>query len=110
MKMFVLVRKDLPQIQQAVQSAHALGEYLKKFPGTPWANGPLVLMGVTDSGALHGCVTAVEDAFIEHAVFYEPDVKGHTAVAFMLDKQVPTHSRFKRTFLDRHAKLLQFSS
>ena len=43
-KLYVVVNKDLPISQQAVQSAHAVTEFLKRNPNTLWDNGYLVLL------------------------------------------------------------------
>lgn len=45
MKLYVLVDKTLPWQHRAVQAAHAVAEYMKQNPNTPWYNGTLVLLG-----------------------------------------------------------------
>ena len=47
-KMYVLVRKDLPSTYRMVQGAHAVAEYLLRYPDTEWKNGTLVFLGVPD--------------------------------------------------------------
>lgn len=72
-KLYVLVRKDLPKSQQAVQGGHAVAEYLLRGPSTFWNNGTLVYLGVRDEhdlkawgGKLDGCGHNV-------VAFKEPD-------------------------------------
>lgn len=38
-KLYVVVDKNLPINVQAVQSAHAVAEFMKKHPATMWGNG-----------------------------------------------------------------------
>ena len=51
-KLYVLVRKDLPKSQQAVQAGHAVAEYLLRGPSTVWGNGTLVYLGVRNEHEL----------------------------------------------------------
>lgn len=76
-KLYVLVCKSLTKSQQAVQSAHAVAEFLLRAPKTAWDNGTLVLLKV-DS------VTDWLEKFRDkpHAFFVEPDLNDKiTAVA-----------------------------
>lgn len=76
-KLYVLVDKTLTKSQQAVQSAHAVAEFLLRVPKTAWDNGTLVLLKV-DS------VPEWLEKFqgLPHAFFVEPDLNDKiTAVA-----------------------------
>jgi hypothetical protein len=77
MKLFVLVDKGLSKSQQAVQSAHAVAEFLLRVPGTAWDNGTLVLLKVDD---VVPWLSKLQDK--PHAYFVEPDLNDKvTAVA-----------------------------
>jgi hypothetical protein len=43
-KLYVVVDSKLPINVQAVQSAHAVAEFMRKHPATTWQNGTLVLL------------------------------------------------------------------
>jgi len=80
-KLYVIVNSELTISQQAVQSAHAVAEFLKKHPHTMWSNGHLILLkekpaysgSMSRYGFGHSC---------EVAEFKEPDLDNKvTAVA-----------------------------
>lgn len=48
MKLYILVDNNLTWQHRAVQAAHAVAEYMKQTPDTPWYNGTLVLLGSDD--------------------------------------------------------------
>ena len=71
-KLYVVVNETLTISQQAVQSAHAVAEFLRLNPHTMWRNGHLILLkerpgygGNMRSHGHQGC---------EFAVFTEPDL------------------------------------
>jgi 5-formyltetrahydrofolate cyclo-ligase len=72
-KLYVLVRKDLPKSQQAVQAGHAVAEYLLRGPSTLWENGTLVYLGVRNEGDLKGWVNNIKLAGHKVVPFCEPD-------------------------------------
>jgi len=84
MKLYVLVRKDLSYIQQAVQAAHAASEYALHYD--TWENGTLVLLGVKNERALHYWRDAIESENLAHKLFHEPDISADTALAFAYDE------------------------
>ena len=85
MKMFVLVRKDLPNIQKAVQAGHAVAEFLLKFPYKNqynWSNGTLVYLAVKDKNELGWWDHKLHKKSIAHMTFKEPDMNNEmTALA-----------------------------
>jgi hypothetical protein len=107
MKLFVLVRKDLSTIQQAVQAGHAIAEFMKEHRDTLWTNGTLVYLGVNDLDHLTYWGGRLKDEGISHSVFFEPDVSSETALAFRLDVGVVEHKKFKRR-MDDKLRLLKF--
>lgn len=72
-KLYVLVRKDLPRSQQAVQGGHAVAEFLLRGPSVVWNNGTLVYLGVRNEYDLQALGGELE--FYGHNVvsFREPD-------------------------------------
>ena len=72
-KMFVIVRKDIPKIHQAVQGGHALAEYLLK-ESSSWTNGTLIYLGVKGLNQLENLKNRFETEGIPHREFREPDM------------------------------------
>lgn len=107
MKLFVLVRKDLSHIQQAVQAGHAVAEFLREHRDTVWTNGILVYMGVDSLDDLMFWKQSLEHVGIGHSMFYEPDVSSNTALAFYYDGESSRARSFKRK-MDHHLSLLKF--
>jgi len=88
MKMFVIVRKDLSQSQQAVQAGHALAEYLMRGPFSRWQNGTLIYLGVKGLNQLENIKRKFEREEIPHMEFREPDLNGEiTAIATDMNNQ-----------------------
>ena len=70
-KLYVVVDKKLPTNVQAVQSAHAVAEFMKKNPATMWHNGTLVLL----KGDVGQGFWRYRRINTEWAEFREPDMK-----------------------------------
>lgn len=73
MKLFVLTRRDLSPEQRAVQSGHALAEFLLKHK-TFWDNGTLIYLGVDDLEQLERWMFKLDRKNIRYSVFREPDI------------------------------------
>jgi hypothetical protein len=81
-KLYVVVNDKLSMSQQAVQSAHAVAEFLKQNPNTLWDNGYLVLL--KDAPNRDGnmvCYGTPRNYQHEYAEFKEPDL-GNTITAY----------------------------
>lgn len=81
MKMYVIVRKDLPGAQPAVQAGHALAEYLLEQEHE-WRNGTLIYLAVDNEDELHHWydkANAITKGKFEG--FWEPDM-GNQMTAF----------------------------
>ena len=74
MKLYVLTRRDLPVSYQAVQSGHAVAQYLKDNPNTPWENGTLVYLGVPDLPSLEKWMWKLDTKGVSYSTFIEPDI------------------------------------
>ena len=80
-KLYVVVNETLTPSQQAVQSAHAVAEFMKKNPYTQWKNGYLILLKGAPNmvGNMRHYVMGAH----EYAEFVEPDLNNAvTAQAF----------------------------
>jgi hypothetical protein len=71
-KLYVVVNETLTPSQQAVQSAHAVAEFLKKYPHTMWSNGYLILL--KDKPSRDGNMKGWVGGHNEYAEFVEPDL------------------------------------
>jgi hypothetical protein len=86
MKLYVLVRKDLSKSQQAVQSGHAVAEWLLREPSPQWGNGTLVYLGVKNERDLHKWMYKLEKKGKSFTKFVEPDIGDQvTAIASLSD-------------------------
>lgn len=89
--MYVLVRRDLPNTQPAVQAGHALAEYLIQYPVEEWNNGTLVYLGVDNEEELLRWSDRLLEASITHSIFREPyynDSATALAALCYCDKQI----------------------
>lgn len=81
-KLYVLVRKDLPKSQQAVQAGHVVAEYLLRGPSTLWGNGTLVYLGVRNELELEYWKNKIIRSGDKVVSFREPDRNNEiTAIA-----------------------------
>jgi len=79
--MFVIVRKDIPKIAQAVQGGHALAEYLL-HKTTEWTNGTLIYLGIKGLNQLENLMHKFEIEGIPYKAFREPDLENQiTSIA-----------------------------
>ena len=86
-KLYVLVRKDLPKSQQAIQGGHAVAEYLLRGRLSSWDNGTLVYLAVEDEDELKSWGEIFDLACAWWVGFKEPDRNNElTAIAALLDK------------------------
>jgi len=86
MKLYVLVRKDLSKSQQAIQSGHAVAEWLLCEPSPQWGNGTLVYLSVKNERDLHKWMYKLEQRGKPFAKFIEPDIGDQvTAIASLSD-------------------------
>ena len=84
MKMYVIVRKDLPGAQPAVQAGHALAEYLLEHSYTDhkWNNGTLIYLAVDNENELEYWYDRTNEATKgKFEGFWEPDI-GNQMTAF----------------------------
>jgi hypothetical protein len=81
MKMFIVVREDLDSTYRMVQGAHALAEYMIKFP-EKWKNETLVFVAVKNIWGLKRLQQKLDTQDKLFAIFKEPDLNGEeTAIA-----------------------------
>jgi len=83
MKLYVLVRKDIPANVQAVQGGHAVAEFLLKCAQS-WGNDTLVYLGVKNERQLKLWRHKFTSLNIKYASWREPDMNNEmTAIATM---------------------------
>lgn len=90
-KLYVLVRGDLTKSQQAVQSCHAVAEFMRWSNKIPckcgrcndlyWENNTIVLLKVKNLEALQDWYLKISVMKFPHEIFYEPDISEETALA-----------------------------
>jgi hypothetical protein len=71
-KLYVVTRNDLTKSQQAVQSGHALAEFLLTH-NTNWTNGTLVYLKVVNEVSLKDLTKELNNSNIAYVSFKEPD-------------------------------------
>ncbi len=76
-KLYVLVDSSLSKSQQAVQSAHAVAQFLLEYPDSEWRNNTLVLLKVDN---LENWMSQAD------AYFKEPDFGNKLTAIAILDK------------------------
>lgn len=80
LKLYVLIRDDLSEAQQAVQAGHAVAQFGLEHPADfEWwqkDNNTLIYLSVRD---IRWWKQALEDGGIKHSVFHEPDIVWHHA-------------------------------
>lgn len=93
-KMYVVVREDLPPIHRAVQASHAVAEFMLKHPTAlnrtlarydrydTWNNGTIIILGALNENHLQMISNKVNQSrFVSE--FIEPDwLGGNTLTAF----------------------------
>jgi len=91
--MYVLVRKDLPGTQPAVQAGHALAQYLLEHPDMVgfegkdiWVNGTLIYLGIPNKSDLIDWVVKMQEREdISYSEFFEPDIGDELTAVAALD-------------------------
>lgn len=81
-KLYILVRRDISPEQQAVQAGHAVAQFLKDNPNTPWPNGTLVYLSIKDDESTRLWEWLVNEMELDITIgkFFEPDME-HQATA-----------------------------
>lgn len=88
LRMYVVVRSDiLPPLNQGIQAAHAVAEYLTfvqcdKKKRWASADKTLIVLGVKDAYEFNWTLAIGEQNGFKFKEFYEPDIDETTAVAF----------------------------
>ncbi len=103
-KLYVLVRGDLSKSQQAVQASHAVAEFMLysneegcrcgRCDHKYWTNGTIVLLKVDNQEDIDIWNHRVAEWKYPFAIFYEPDIDSHTAIA-IYDKDGELSERLK---------------
>lgn len=91
MKLFVLIRKDLPSMAyKAVQAGHAVAQYLIDHPEDKWQNRTLIYSELSMVKFMK-YKSKIESMEIDYSIFCEPDLNDmQTAIAFCPDDDAIT--------------------
>ncbi len=88
-KLFVLSRKDLGLPYQAVQSGHAVAQWLLDNPVNEWQNNTLVYVSVPDEQRLEMWCNKLNSHCYTFSEFFEPDINNQrTAIACYTDSGI----------------------
>lgn len=80
-RLYVLSRKDIGVSQQAVQSGHAVAQFMLEHPDQ-WKNSYLILLEVKNINELEKYKYIFQEHNVPHASFREPDRENElTAIA-----------------------------
>lgn len=91
-RLYVLTRSNLSLGQQAVQSGHAVAEWMKTHGNQRWANEYLIYLAVEDEQQLNNWAFKLKRRDIEYVEFREPDLDNAvTAIAAVSDGRVFAH-------------------
>jgi len=87
MKMYVLIRNDLDEIQKSVQAGHAVAEYLLHVPECFkfWKNGTLIYLQVKNEHDLIKWSYKLTNLSKKWIGFHEPDRKNEMTALACLD-------------------------
>lgn len=97
MKLYVLVRKDMPLPYQAVQAGHAVAQWCLENPHSTWQNNTLIYLHVENQARLIWWREHLRLRGLDISEFREPDIGNElTAIAVYADEK-----HFKRLQLLR---------
>jgi hypothetical protein len=76
---YLFIRKDLPMVQQIIQTAHAIHQMGTKQGDKTIPHATLI--GVDDKHELLELAAYLKDQKIKYEMFFEPDIDEYTAIA-----------------------------
>jgi len=86
-RLYVLVRKDLPESYRAIQAGHAVAEWL--LHDRSWNNETLIYLITKDESTLNRWVDKLDFRGIKWVGFREPDIGNQlTAIAVLSDGKI----------------------
>ena len=87
MRIYTLTRKDMSQGQKAVQSGHALAQYIIDFNPHKtglWDNGSIINLELGSEKSLKKWIRKLEELNIDFSIFREPDMNHEiTSIAIL---------------------------
>ena len=88
-KLFILTRKDMPFAYQAVQSGHAVAQWMLENGNHHWRNQTLVYLSVPDEQHLNLWCSKLESKGHKFSQFCEPDINNEkTSIACYTDGKI----------------------
>lgn len=98
-KLYVIVRKDLPKNQAAIQAGHVVAEFLLHGPRSFWGNGTLIYLVVRNEKDLNKWAGKIGDDGYCVVGFREPDMNNElTAIAVECPSQLVKDLRLFRGY------------
>lgn len=98
MKMYVIVRKDIPETWYTPQACHAVAQFALDHPEHhgDWQNQNIVVLGAKTKDHFDDYVSTLRILGINFSCFCESyqDV-GTTSLAFVSNKQIPAFKKLK---------------
>lgn len=85
MRIYSLTRKDMSQGQKAVQSGHAIAQYIidhNPHQNGLWSNGSIINLELGSEKSLKKWIKKLEELGIKYSIFREPDMNNEiTSIA-----------------------------
>lgn len=105
--MYCLAERHLSPVQKAIQSAHAIVEYILTFKNTKalsqWMSmdKTIIILDGGNADEMTNVLTVLKDNNIPFTEFHEPDMGGfRTAICFLADERVWDYEVYGRSYED----------
>lgn len=88
-KLYVVSRKDLAPHYRAVQSGHAIAQWLLDHPDQDWNNHTLIFLEIDNEVKLRQLLHKVQQREDNYSTFHEPDISNQlTAISCYTNSRI----------------------